>query len=207
VRDSAIFLQSLPQQVSSGIPSQLLQNRPDIRQAERELSAAQFDVQVARKEFYPSFEISSVLGFNAFRPSYLVKFPESLIFSLAGDLAGPLINKNAIQAQFSTATALQLQALYNYEKSVLNGYIEVSTGLANISNLQNAYVLKSKQVEALLHSVDIANELFRADRADYFEVLMTQRDMLGARLDLNETRLSQWQAITNIYRSLGGGWR
>lgn len=206
-RDKSAFLNLIPQQVQAGIPSQLLQNRPDIKQAELELSAAQLDVKVARAEFYPSFEISSALGFNAFRPDYLVKFPESLIFSLAGDLAGPLINKNAIKAEYYTANARQLQALYNYEKTILNAYIEVSTGLSNINNLQQVYDLKTKQVEALTTSVDISNDLFKSARADYFEVLMTQRDALDSKMELIETKLQQFNAATNIYRALGGGWK
>ena len=136
-----------------------------------------------------------------------MKFPESLLFSLAGDLAGPLINKSAIQAEFRNASAVQLQALYNYEKTILNGYLEVSTQLSNIGNLEKAFTLKSQQVAALTRSVDIANDLFKSARADYFEVLMTQRDALDSKLELNETRLRQLQAVTDVYRALGGGWK
>ena len=205
-RNRNSFLELLPREVSAGIPSQLLSNRPDIKQAEYELTAAKLDVKIARAAFYPSFEISSALGFNAFNPSYLLKLPESLAFSLAGDLAGPLINKNAIKAEFYTANAKQLQALYNYERTILNAYIEVSTGLSGIQNLQQAYDLKTKEVDALNQSSSIANDLFRSARADYFEVLMTQRDALEAKLELIETRQQQLSAVTNVYRSLGGGW-
>lgn len=205
-RDRSAFLSLIPRQVQAGIPSQLLTNRPDIRQAELELAAAKLDVKVARAEFYPSFEISSAVGFNAFKPNYLVRLPESLIFSLAGDLAGPLINKNAIKAEFSNANARQLQALYNYDRTVLNAYIETATGLSAISNLEKAYDLKSKEVEALVSSIDISNELFKSARADYFEVLMTQRDALESKLELIETKLRQLNAATSVYRSLGGGW-
>ena len=206
VRDKSAFMSLMPQQVSAGIPSQLLKNRPDIKQAELELTAAELDVKVARAEFLPSFEISSAIGINAFKPSYLVKFPESVLFSLAGDLAGPLINKNAIKAEFANANARQLQALYNYERTILNAYVEVSTGLSGLDNLQKAYDVKTKEVNALVNSVDIANDLFKSARADYFEVLMTQRDALESKLELTETKLRQFNAVVNIYRSLGGGW-
>ena len=205
-RDKAAFLTALPQQVHAGIPSQLLGNRPDIKQAELELTAAQLDLKVARKEFYPSFGISASLGLNAFNPSYLVKLPESLLFSLAGDLAGPLINKSAIKAEFSNANARQFQALYNYERTILNAYIEVSNELSDLGNLEKAYDLKTKEVNALTASVDISTELFKSARADYFEVLMTQRDAIQSKLELVETRLRQLNSVTNIYRSLGGGW-
>lgn len=206
-RDTANFLQMVPAVVGSGVPSQLLGNRPDIKQAELALAAAKLDVKVARAEFYPSFGISSAVGFQAFKPSYLVKLPESLLYSLAGDLAGPLINRNAIKAEFYTANARQLQAMYNYERSILNAYLEVSTQLAGISNLEKSYDFKAKQVAALTQSIDISNDLFKFARADYLEVLMTQRDALEAKLELVETKKQQLNAVVNIYRDLGGGWK
>lgn len=193
--------------VQQGIPSQLLANRPDIKQAELELNAAKLDVKIARAEFYPSFGISGSVGFQAFKPSYLVKFPESLLYSLAGDLAAPLINRNAIKAEFNSASARQIQALYNYERSILNAYLEVSTQLSNMGNLEKSYGLKSKQVDALTRSIEISNDLFKSARADYLEVLMTQRDALEAKLELIETKKQQLNAVVNIYRDLGGGWR
>jgi NodT family efflux transporter outer membrane factor (OMF) lipoprotein len=206
-RSKSNFLDLAPASVQAGIPSQLLANRPDIRQAELELAAAKLDIKAARAEFYPSFGISAALGFQAFKPSYLVKFPESLLFSLAGDLAGPLINRNAIRAEFNNASARQLQAIYQYERSILNAYIEVSTQLSGISNLQKSYDLKSRQVDALTRSIDISTDLFKSARADYFEVLMTQRDALEARLELIETKKQQMNAVVNVYRDLGGGWK
>lgn len=207
VRDKSPFLNLLPASVHSGIPSQLLVNRPDIRQAELELAAAKLDVKVARAEFYPSVGISAAIGFQAFNPSYLVKFPESLLYSLAGDMMAPLINRNAIQAEFKNANARQLQALYNYDRTILNAYSEVATQLSNISNLEKSYDLKSKQVDALTQSIDISNDLFKSARADYFEVLMTQRDALETKLELIETKKQQLNAVVNIYKGLGGGWR
>ncbi len=206
-RDKGNFLASLPPQVNTGIPSQLMANRPDIKKAELDLAAAKLDVKVARAEFYPSFGISAGLGFQAFKPSYLFRLPESLLYSLAGDLAGPLINRNAIKAEFNSANARQLQAMYNYERTILNAYFEVSNQLSNISNLEQSYSLKSKQVDALTRSIDISNDLFKSARADYFEVLMTQRDALEKKLELIETKKEQLNAVVNIYRDLGGGWK
>ncbi|MGC4103037.1 TolC family protein [Ferruginibacter sp.] len=207
VRSKNNFSSLVPAVVSTGIPSQLLANRPDIRQAELDLTAAKLDVKVARAEFYPSLGISAALGFQAFKPTYLVKFPESLLYSLAGDFAGPLINRNAIKAEFYSANARQLQAMYNYERSILNGYMEVAVQLSKIDNLGKSYDLKSKQVDALTRSIDISNDLFKNARADYLEVLMTQRDALEARLELVETKKDQLNAVVNIYRGLGGGWK
>ncbi|MBB5395646.1 TolC family protein [Mucilaginibacter sp. AK015] len=206
-RDKSNFLSLTPPMVHAGIPSQLLAARPDIKKAELELAAAKLDVKVARAEFYPSFGISAGLGFQAFKPSYLFKLPESLLYSLAGDIAAPLVNRAGIKAEFNNANARQLQAMYNYERTILNAYMEVSTQLSKIDNLEKSYDLKSKQVDALTKSIDISNDLFKSARADYFEVLMTQRDALESKLELIETKKDQLNAVTQVYRDLGGGWK
>lgn len=206
-RDKNTFLSLVPPTVNAGIPSQLLANRPDIKQAELDLMAAKLDVKIARAEFYPSLGISSTFGAQAFKPSYLLTFPESLLYSLAGDIAGPLINRNAIKAEFKKANARQLQALYNYDKTILNAYIEVSNQLSKIDNLNMSYNLKTKQVEALNKSIEFSGDLFKSARIDYFEVLMTQRDALGTKLELMDMRKEQLNAIVHMYRNLGGGWK
>ena len=207
VRDTTAFMMELPALVKTGIPSQLLENRPDVRQAELQLQAAKLDVQVARAEFYPSLGISAGAGFQAFNPRYLLRTPESLLYNLVGDLAQPLINRNAIKAEFRTANARQLQVLYDYQKTVLNAYLEVANELANMDNLGQNYGLKLQQVSALNQSNEVALDLFKYARADYFEVLMTQRDVLEAKLELAETRQEQYAAVVQVYRELGGGWR
>ncbi|CAD0005217.1 TolC family protein [Flavobacterium salmonis] len=206
-REKTNFIDLVPATVNSGIPSQLLQNRPDVKQAELELAAAKLDVKVARAEFYPSLDISAAVGVQAFNPSYLFTFPESILYSLAGDLAAPLINRNAIKAEFSSANARQLQALYNYDRTILNAYLEVSNQLSKIDNLQKGYDLKSQQVDALNKSIDVSNDLFKSARVDYFEVLMTQRDALEAKLELIDTKKEQLNATVHVYRNLGGGWK
>lgn len=206
IRDKTSFIDLVPPTIQAGVPAQLLANRPDIKQAEYDLSAAKLDVKVAKAQFYPSLDISATLGYQAFNPSYLLRTPESLAYSLAGDLAGPLINRNAIKAEYLTANAKQLQAVFNYEKSILNGYMEVANQLSSIINLQKSYDLKSKQVQALTQSIEIANDLFKSTRADYFEVLMTQRDALQSKLELIETKKQQLNAVVNVYHALGGGW-
>ncbi len=206
-RNKTDFLTLPAAVVNSGIPSQLLANRPDIKQAELELAAAKLDVKVARAEFYPSLNISATYGLQAFKPSYLFTLPESILYSLAGDLAAPLINRNAIKAEFSNANARQLQALYNYERTILNAYLEVSNQLSKISNIESSFNLKTKQVTALNRSIEVSNDLFKSARIDYFEVLMTQRDALDTKLELVDTKKEQLNAAIHIYRNLGGGWK
>jgi multidrug efflux system outer membrane protein len=129
------------------------------------------------------------------------------LYSLTGDLIAPLINRNAIKASYYSANAKQLQAVYNYEKTILNAYIEVANQLSKIDNMAKTYEFKEKQVDALNKSVDISNDLFRSARADYMEVLLTQRDALESKFDLIETKMEQMSAVVNIYHALGGGWK
>ena len=206
-RDHRVFTDLIPEMIHAGIPSQLLANRPDVRQAELELAAAKIDVSVAKADFYPKLEISAGLGFNAFSTSYLFTTPQSLIYNLAGELTAPLINRNAIKARYLSANAMQIQAIFNYEQTILNAYIEVVNQLSNISNLESTYTLKNQQVDALTQSVDISNDLFKSARADYMEVLLTQRDALESKFELIETKMKQMHAKVNIYQALGGGWK
>jgi len=207
VRNDELFNDLVPKTVQAGVPAQLLQNRPDIRQAEQQLIAAKLDIQIARANFYPTLSIDAAAGFEAFKPGLLFTTPGSLLYSAAGNLVAPLVNRNAIKALYATANAVQIQAAYNYERTVLNAYIEVANQLSNINNLQNSYDAKLKEVQALNQSVRISNSLFRSARADYTEVLFTQRDALESKFDLVETKMQQLNATVNVYRALGGGWQ
>ncbi len=110
-------------------PKILLFSEPE---AGLQLFAAKCDVKATQAEFYPSFTISGGIGFNAFKPSDLFTTPESLLYNLVGDLTTPLINRNASKAEFNKANAEQLKAMYNYQKTMLKGYVEVSNELSNI---------------------------------------------------------------------------
>lgn len=206
-RSTAPFAEKMVDTIFTGIPAQLLQYRPDIRQAEFELAAARLDVRVARANFYPSFGVKAGVGLQAFQPKFLTSTPESLLYSLSGDLVAPLINRNAIKAAYNSANDRQLQAVFEYEKTILNAYIEVANELSNIENLKQNYQLKADQVEVLNESIDISNKLFQSARADYLEVLLTQRDALEAKINLASTKKEQLMARVGIYRALGGGWK
>lgn len=205
VRNSQTFIELDPDTIHAGIPSQLLENRPDIRQAELNLMANKLDVKVAKANFYPSLFITGAIGLEAFDPTYLTKMGSSL-YSLGGSLVGPLINRNAIKAMYYSANARQVQAVFNYERTILNAYMEVANQLANINNLARSYNLKARQVDALTQSIGISTRLFKSARADYMEVLLTQRDALESKFELVETKKQQMNARVNIYQALGGGW-
>lgn len=206
-RNSQGFQSLVPAKVQTGVPSQLLQNRPDIRQAELQLAAARLDIKVARANFYPSLRITAGVGYNAFNAKYLVTSPQSLMYTLAGELVAPLVNRNAIKAYYYSATAKQIQAAYNYERTILNAYVEVANQVANINNLEQSYNLRTQQVQALTQSIEISTRLFRSARADYMEVLLTQRDAVEAKFELVETKMEQMHAMVSVYRALGGGWK
>lgn len=204
-RSSITFFDLPTDSIQAGVPSQLLANRPDIRQTEMELVAAKLDVKVARASFYPSFKITAGAGFQAFSPTYLIN-PESMIYNLAGDLVAPLINRNAIKSTYFISNAKQVQAVYNYERTILNAHIDVLNQLSRINNFEQSYTTKSKEVDLLNQSISISNNLFQSARADYMEVLLTQREALESKIELIEIKMKQMNAKVNIYKALGGGW-
>lgn len=204
-RSEVDFLSLVPVTVESGLPSQLLSHRPDIRQKELELAAAALNIEVARANFYPSFGLKAGLGIESFNPKYLLD-PHSLVANAVGDMVAPLINRRGIKSAYANASSQQIQAVYEYEQTILNGYIEVVNEMSNITNLDSSYQLKDAQVNSLNESIEIANQLFQSARADYLEVLLAQREVLEAKLELVETKKEQLVATVSLYRALGGGW-
>jgi NodT family efflux transporter outer membrane factor (OMF) lipoprotein len=197
----------LPFNPTTGVPSDLLKNRPDIRRAEFELMASHLDVKAAKAAFYPSLNINGSLGFQAYKAAFLFTDPKSLAYSVLGGLIAPLINRNAIKAEFKTANATQRQMLFKYQKSILNGYVEVYNEMARIKNLDSIVTFKTEQATALTRSIETSSELFETGRATYVEVLMIQKGSLESKLDLINTKKRQFNAVVNIYKALGGGWR
>lgn len=204
-RNSDVFFDLTLQSLSLGIPAQLLQNRPDIRQAERELSAAGLDVLVARAHFYPRVDITGGIGYSAFNTKYLFVSPESLVYNVAGDLVAPVINRRAIQAEYQGANAKQLAAVYNYQKVILNAFTEVINRMSKVQNYGQSIEIKKQQLDQLVNAVKTATRLFVATRVEYVEVLLAQRDLMEARMVLIDTKNEQLAAIVNTYQALGGG--
>ncbi|WP_055447364.1 TolC family protein [Lacinutrix mariniflava] len=205
-RSSNNFITTTVDVMSSGVPAQLLANRPDIRQAEYELSASKLNVSVAKANFYPSIGLKAGVGLEAFKPKYLTSTPESLLYNLVGDVVGPLINRNAIKAEYKNANDRQLQAVFEYEKTILNAFMEVQNQLSNVDNLKKSYQLKEDQVQALTESIELSLRLFRSARAEYTEVLLTQREALDSKIEIIETKRDQLLANVKLYQALGGGW-
>ena len=175
-RDSAGFFDLTIHTLSVGVPSQLLQNRPDIRQAERELAAAGLDVKVARVNFFPQLVITGGVGFEAFNLNYLFD-PNALVGDIAGGLVGPLVNRKAIRAEYLNANARQLQAIYNYQRVILNAFTEVVNRMSMVENYSKSIEIKKQQLKSLEASVEFANNLFQNARIEYIDVLFAQRDL------------------------------
>ncbi len=206
-RTSTNFLSLQPAAMAVGVPAELLANRPDVRQAELELAAAGLDVEAARKAFYPSIGIESVVGYQSFDATKLVNTPDSLLFGLVGRAFAPLLNRKGITADYLSANSREMQAVLHYERAVLNAFVEVSNRVSLTRNLSRGYGLKQQQVDRLSQSVDISTELFNLNRADYLEVLTARRELLEAQQELIEMKQQQMVATVTLYQALGGGWR
>ncbi len=206
-RSKDVLFKTMPRQIASGVPSQLLANRPDIRAAEFQIEAAKFDVKAAKAAFLPNFNITAAFGFQAFNPEFLFTTPASIAYSVMGTLIAPLINKNALEAQFTSAKANQLTAMYKYQETILTAYVEVANELANIQNLQQSNALKKQQSDVLKQAVETSKELYKYARATYLEVLIAQQSALQSNLELIDVMKQQRIATINIYKALGGGWQ
>jgi NodT family efflux transporter outer membrane factor (OMF) lipoprotein len=206
IRDKSAFAHSVPAQVKVGIPSDLLKNRPDVKQAEYDLLSSKANVKIAKAAFYPTFTISGAISQDAFKTSLLFS-PRSFAYNALGNLIAPVVNRSAIKAQFKTATAAQIEALYNYQKCILNSYMEVYNNMVNLKSTEQALELKSKEVNTLNLAVNSSNQLFKTGRANYLEVLTVQANVLQSKIELVETMKDQYTSVVSIYKALGGGWK
>lgn len=205
-RNKETLFQDLNDSIFIGVPLQLFYNRPDIRRAEKELMVADLDVYSARMAFMPAFGLVNSFGLGAYSGSVLFN-PESMMLNGALEMITPLINRNALNAMLQKAKARQKQAIYNYEQAMIKAFLEVKTQVANIENFRMALQRKIYQVDILNQSVGISNNLFLSAKADYAEVLLTQREALEAKVELIENYLQYNQSRIMLYKSLGGGWK
>lgn len=193
--------------IKSSVPSQLLDNRPDIKRAKFDLEASQLNVDVAKKRFYPALRIDGDLGYEGFNSKHFNGTTTSLFYGLTAGLTAPLLNRKAIQADYFSANNKQIQSLYNYELTLIKAYSEVSNQLNSIKNLNLVLNAKELQVKSLQNAFEISNMLFKAVRVDYIEVLYTQRDFLESQMELIEVKKQQLCATVDLYKALGGGWK
>ena len=203
-RDSTRFYELEIHPIAVGLPSQLLQNRPDIRQAERELAATGLDVKVARVNFFPQVVISGGVGLGSLLLNHLFE-PNAVVGNIAGGLVGPLVNKRAIRAQYLTANAAQLQAIYKYQRVILEAFTQVINRMTTVENFSKSIEIKRQQLKTLEAAVRYAEDLFQSARIEYIDVLFSQRDLRDARVVMIDTKAEQLAAVVNTYQALGGG--
>ncbi|MCW5889704.1 MAG: efflux transporter outer membrane subunit [bacterium] len=196
-----------PAPLSTGVPSDLLRNRPDVRAAELAVRASELDVQAARAAFFPTLTITAGAGWDAFNTAFLFRTPESLAWSAAGGLVAPLVNRLALEAQFIGARANQIEALYEYQRTLLVAFTEVVNALSNVRQSDELLASRRRQKAALEQSIDTADALYRAGKATYLEVLLAQENALQADVDLAEAFRRRRVANVAVYKALGGGWR
>lgn len=205
-RGKSIFDAPLPVVVKTGIPTALLQQRPDIMQAELELSATKADVAAARAAYLPSFSITAHAGYNTYHPELMFD-PVSTAFGLVGTLAGPLLNRRTVNANHALAIAENKAAYYAYSKTTMNAIYEVQTTMSSIENLEAKYALNEQEAKALEDATKIANELYLAGYANYLEVVTAQGNAIAAELKAVKTKKELLFSTVNLYRALGGGWQ
>ena len=192
--------------LQTGIPAQLLKNRPDVQQAEYTFRSAFENTNVARTYFYPAFTITASGGFSNLQLKDF--FVNSIFYNIAAGLTQPIFNQGINKARLKTAQAQQLEALYNYQQTLLTAGQEVSNALYAYQSGVEKDGSRSKQIAALLKSVDYTEQLLRYSSAtNYTDVLTSEQNLLAAQLSGVNDRLQQLQAIVDLYRALGGGWR
>jgi outer membrane protein, multidrug efflux system len=203
-RGSALAEQFDPPEVPTGLPSQLLERRPDLHEAEENLIAANANVGVAKANFFPTISLTGMLGGVSPQLSELTGAGKA--WSLAGNLAGPLFTAGRLKNEYRAALAQRDQAKIAFEKSVTQAFGEVSESLSAHQELAKAYQEQLNSVEAYRESVRLSNIRYDSGLATYFEIIDAQLELYPAEQSAIIYDLGRKVALVNLYRALGGGW-
>ena len=190
--------------VPSGLPSTLLERRPDLRQAEQQLIAANASVGVAKANFFPVLNLTGLLGGVSPQLSGLVS--SGTTWSAGAGLAGPLFTGGQLKSQYRISQAQFDQARLFYEKSVTQAFGEVSTALAAHQQLAQSIREESRSVSAYQDSVRLSNLRYDSGLASYFEVIDAKLNLFPAQTALVAYDLDRKSALVSLYKALGGGW-
>ncbi|MNS63145.1 Toluene efflux pump outer membrane protein TtgI precursor [compost metagenome] len=198
--------QIIPEKIAIGMPAQLLNNRPDVRQAEFNFRVAFESTNLAKTYFYPSLTLTASTGFSNLELSDF--FSHSIFYSIIGGLTQPLFNNGLNKMRLTTAQSQQLQAYNNFQQSLLVAGQEVSNALYAYQMAVEKEDSRAKQIAALEKAVDFTQELLEYSSAtNYTDVLTSQQNLLAAQLNGVNDNLQKLQAVINLYRALGGGWK
>ena len=193
-----------PEQLSVGLPVQMLANRPDVRAAERSLEAAFYQTNVARSAFYPSVTLSGSAGWTNSAGVGIVN-PGKFLASAVGSLTQPLFAQGRIAGQYKIAKAQQEQALLAFQQALLNAGAEVNEALVACETTHEKAALYDKQVLALEKAHKRTSLLMKHGSTTYLEVLTAQQSLLNAQLKQTANRFMEIQSVINLYQALGGG--
>ncbi len=193
-----------PENMSAGVPMQLLSNRPDVKQAESTLAMAYYATNIARSAFYPNITIDASAGWTN-SAGEIIANPAKFLVSAIGSIVQPIFNKGKNMANLKIAKAQQEEALLSFKQSLLNTGTEVSNALYMYQSAVEKGDERERQVNALENSVNYTNELFLHGTSTYLEVLTARQDLFAAQLSQVNDRFEQLQATINLYHALGGG--
>jgi len=197
--------QHLPE-LPPGLPASLLERRPDIREAEQQLRAANAQVGVAEADFFPQLNLMGLLG-EANPKLAALTSGSSLAWSAGATLSGPLFHGGQIKARYAQALAARDQRVLQYQAAVLNALKECSDALSAREKLAEAHDAQVRAVQAHEVAAKIAFARYRSGKSSYYEVLQQQQQLFPAENTLVQTELNRLIAIVQLYRALGGGWQ
>lgn len=195
---------SLPEELSIGVPVQLLSARPDVRSAERALEAAFYQTNAARSAFYPNITLSGSAGWTNSAGIYIIN-PGKFVASAVASLTQPLFAQGKLVGQLKIAKAQQEQAALSFQQALLNAGTEVNNALTACQTSREKSLLLEKQVSALETALKSTTLLMEHGTTTYLEVLTARQSLLSAQLSQVANRFSEVQSIITLYQALGGG--
>lgn len=198
---------AIPENLSAGVPSAVVSRRPDVKSAELALTIANANVGIAQANMYPSLTITGTGGLNTFKASNWFTIPASLFGTVAGAVAQPLLQHRQLKTQYKVALVDREKTVLQFRQSVLNAVGEVSDALVKIEKLKTQQGIIADRVSTLQKATSNANLLFRNGQATYLEVITAQSNVLQSELDLATVKNARLNAVSDLYRSVGGGWK
>src|SRR5712692_3766846 len=204
-RGTPMYAQAVVPTVPAGLPSTLLERRPDLRQAEEQLVAANARIGVAKAEFFPKLSLTALFGTASPEVSALTG-GSATIWAVAGMLSGPLFNAGRTLGNYRASIAQWEQAKLQYEQAVLTALREVSDALTALGKLSDAETGQDRSVKALEEAVEHATARYRQGLASYYEVLEAQQQLYPAQNTLALIRSGRLLTHVRLYKALGGGW-
>jgi outer membrane protein, multidrug efflux system len=191
--------------VTPGLPSELLYQRPDIRQAEAQLASSNFSVESARAAFFPQIQLTATTGVQSAALAALFG-PGAWYYTLAAGLTQPLFDGFLLESQLKQAKGVQLQNLQAYRKAVLSAFADVEKALVALSQTTLQERLQIEAVNNSRKAFDVSEVQLRAGTINLITVLQTQQTLLTAENTLAQVRLTKLLAASSLFQALGGGW-